>query len=108
MRTGILIAVAVFVVDTTGDPSVAAFIDELRESGLAVLRAYDARSMKAQMKVADRSGARFALVIGPAELAAGEVTMRDLRADDHETAQRRVERSAVVGLVRAGRNGDNQ
>ena len=97
-----------FVVDTTGDPSVAALIDELRESGLAVLRAYDARSMKAQMKVADRSGARFALVIGPAELAAGEVTMRDLRADDHETAQRRVERSAVVGLVRAGRNGDNQ
>ena len=43
--------------------------------------------MKAQMKVADKSGARYALLVGPAELAAGEVTIRDLRSDDFEQAQ---------------------
>ena len=55
--------------------------------------------MKSQMKVADRSGARFALLIGPQELAAGEVTMRDLRSDDFEQAQMRVARDDVVAVI---------
>ena len=36
--------------------------------------------MKAQMKLADRSGARVALIVGPEELAGGTVTVRPLRA----------------------------
>jgi histidyl-tRNA synthetase len=59
-------------------------IENLRAAGFATDRAYDQRSMKAQMKAADRSGARFALLVGPEELAAGEVTIRDLRSDDFE------------------------
>jgi histidyl-tRNA synthetase len=38
-------------------------------------------SFKAQFKRADRSGADVALVLGEAELAAGEVTIKDLRGD---------------------------
>jgi histidyl-tRNA synthetase len=37
--------------------------------------------MKAQMKVADRSGATLAVIVGTEELEAGEVAVRDLRAD---------------------------
>ena len=37
--------------------------------------------MKSQMKVADRSGARFVLIVGADELAAGAVTLRDLRGE---------------------------
>ena len=37
-------------------------------------------SLKSQMKKADRSGARFALIVGEAELAAAQVSVRDLRA----------------------------
>ena len=36
-------------------------------------------SFKSQMKKADASGARFALIIGDDEAAAGEVTLKPLR-----------------------------
>jgi histidyl-tRNA synthetase len=40
---------------------------------------YDARSIKAQLKRADRLGARFAAILGDDELARGEATVKDLR-----------------------------
>lgn len=58
----------------------------LRREGHSVERSFDGRSGRAQMKQADRSGARFALVIGDDERAAGTVTMRDLRGDAPQEA----------------------
>ncbi len=72
-------AVDVFVVDVTGGDAGRDLTFELRRNGIAADRAFDARSMKAQMKVADRSGARLALLVGEDELAAETVTVRDLR-----------------------------
>ena len=92
-------ALDVFVVDTTNDVSAATLVEELREAGIATDRAYDQRSMKAQMKVADKSGARWALLIGRKELAAGEVTMKDLRGESFDQAQTRVVRSEIVSTV---------
>jgi histidyl-tRNA synthetase len=89
----------VFVVDTTGEDVATLLCDQLRAAGIAVDRAYDARSMKAQMKVADKSGARLALLIGPEEHAAGEVTIRDLRSGDHDQVQRRVALDHVVATI---------
>ncbi|MGB8195692.1 MAG: histidine--tRNA ligase [Acidimicrobiales bacterium] len=88
-----------FVVDTTFEDAATELVDELRAAGFATARAYDNRSMKSQMKVADKSGARLALLIGPQELEAGEVTIRDLRSDDFEQTQRRVARSEVAFVV---------
>ena len=88
----------VFVVDTTGDAA-AVLLDRLRRAGVASDRAYDHRSMKAQMKVADKSGARLALLIGPQELSAGEVTIRDLRSADFEQHQSRVPDQDVVSTI---------
>jgi histidyl-tRNA synthetase len=89
----------VFVIDTTGDESVTTLIEQLRAAGIATDRAYDQRSMKAQMKVADKSGARWALLVGPEELLADEVTIRDLRSQDFEQTQQRVARSQTVSTV---------
>jgi histidyl-tRNA synthetase len=60
--------------------------------------------MKAQMKVADKSGARFALLIGPQELAAGEITIRDLRSAE-KVEQASFPRSEVLAevLLRLGK-----
>jgi histidyl-tRNA synthetase len=85
-----------FVIDTTDEDVATVLVDELRSAGFATDRAYDRRSMKAQMKVADKSGARFALLIGPKEHAAGEVTIRDLRSNNFEQLQRSVARREVA------------
>lgn len=71
--------VDVFVVDTTGGREALVICDELRTAGLRVDRAFENRSMKSQMKAADRSGATVAVLVGSDELAAGTVTVRPLR-----------------------------
>ncbi len=54
----------------------------LRAAGLAVDFALGGRSMKAQMKAADRSGAPRAIVVGEDELAQGVAQLRDLDAGE--------------------------
>ena len=88
--------VDVFVVDTAGGDSARDLSVALRRAGGAAERAFDGRSMKSQMKAADRSGATLVLIIGPDELAEGTVTIRPMRGDGE---QRRVERAAVVDVV---------
>ena len=40
---------------------------------------YEGRSLKSQMRRADKSGARYVLILGEDELNRGEIQMRDLR-----------------------------
>ncbi len=75
--------VAVFVVDTTGGAQALLITDELRGAGISADRAYESRSMKSQMKAADRSGAHVAVIVGSDELAAGTAVVRPLRASEH-------------------------
>jgi histidyl-tRNA synthetase len=70
---------------------------ELRHAGLAAHMELEARSIKAQMKRADRLGARVTLIVGADELARGEVTLRDMRG----SAQRAVPRADAVPEARA-------
>jgi histidyl-tRNA synthetase len=75
-----------FVVDVTGGLHAVALTAELRRAGIAVDRGYDNRSMKAQMKLANRSGARVALIVGDDELAAGTVVVKPMRGDGEQIA----------------------
>lgn len=90
-------APAAFVIDMTGGRAARQLVAELRSLGLKVERAYDGRSMKAQMKAADRSGASVALLIGSEEAAAGSVTIRMLRED---AEQRSVPMAELLEQVR--------
>ncbi len=95
-------ALDVFVVDVAGGEVARDLTLELRRAGLRADRAYEAeagtpRSMKSQMKTADRSGARLVLIIGPDEVEAGHVVVRDLR---HRDGQQPVGREQVVAHVR--------
>ena len=64
---------------------------ELRRAGRSADRAYDGRSMKAQMKAADRSGAAVAVIIGDDELAAGTAVVRPLRDGDAQSVVARAD-----------------
>ena len=87
-----------FVVDVVGGDAARDLTAELRRAGLRADRAFDGRSMKSQLKSADRSGARMALIVGPDESAAGTVSVRPLRGGGD---QRTVPRSSVVDTVAA-------
>jgi len=80
----------VFVVDVVGGQEAVAITAELRAAGLSADRGYDNRSMKAQMKLANRSDARFAVIVGEDELAAGTVVVRPMARDagDQQTISR--------------------
>lgn len=85
-----------FVVDTTGGLEAAKVCNELRHVGIGADRAFDSRSMKAQMKAADRSGAKFSIIIGTNELDAGQVLIRSMDSGD----QYMVERDQLSARIR--------
>ena len=79
-----------FVVDTTGGREALVITEEVRRAGRSADRAYDGRSMKAQMKAANRSGAAVAVIVGDDERAAGTAVVRPLRgrADEQTVVAR--------------------
>jgi histidyl-tRNA synthetase len=70
-----------------------------RRAGLAVELDLSGAAFAKQFKRADRSGARWAAVIGESEAAEGLVVLKDLRAE--ATEDRRVSPDALAGLVRS-------
>lgn len=62
--------------------AMAVQINKLRQAGIRADMSYGGRGLKGAMKGADRAGARFALVLGESELAAGEVQLKNL--ESHE------------------------
>jgi histidyl-tRNA synthetase len=94
--------VEVFVVDVAGGDAARDLTAELRRDGIPADRSFDARSMRAQMKAADRSGASIALIIGEREVADGTVGVRFLRGDvtEGDAAQQVVRRDDLVSVVR--------
>ncbi len=66
--------------DAASLPRVLPVLEALRAAGVAVLMHAGGGGMKAQFKRADASGARWALIFGPDELARGDVALKPLRA----------------------------
>jgi histidyl-tRNA synthetase len=60
--------------------------ERLRDAGLAVIVNAGGGSFKAQMKRADASGARFALIVGEDEANANRVAVKPLRAAGEQVA----------------------
>lgn len=62
-----------------------AYLSQLRHDGIPAEMSYGARSLKSQMKQADKSGARLALLLGEDELAKGEATVRWLSNSEQQS-----------------------
>ncbi|KUH39714.1 MULTISPECIES: histidine--tRNA ligase [Streptomyces] len=71
-------------------------VTQLRKAGVATDMAYGGKSMKAGMKAANRSGARYALVAGERDLADGVVQLKDMETGEQEP----VALDAVVTTLR--------
>lgn len=91
--------------------AVFSLVSELRRAGFATDLAFglasgpasgpasDGRSVKAQFKAADRSGARWAVVLGPSEAERGVVVVKDLEGGE----QRELPRADVTAALERSR-----
>jgi len=68
----------VWVIDVAGGSHARDITYELRSHGINADRSFDSRSMRSQMRSANRSGAPIALIIGEDEVAAGNVALRSM------------------------------
>lgn len=93
-----------FVVDAIGDGTATVVVAELREAGLRADRAYGGRSVKAQWKLADRSGARFGVMLGAREAERGAVAVKDLRSAEGD--QTEIARAGLVAWLHDHTGGD--
>ncbi|MEZ7910704.1 MAG: histidine--tRNA ligase [Propionivibrio sp.] len=72
----------------------------LRDVGLNVVYHCGGGSFKSQMKKADASGATFAVIIGDDEAAAGQVTLKPLRASEgQQNEQQRVGLEELADVI---------
>lgn len=53
-------------------------VQELRNQGFVVQQSYGDRGLKGAMKAADKSGARYSIVIGDAEISTGSVELKEM------------------------------
>ncbi len=60
-------------------------VHDLRQQGLIVETDYLSKSVKAQMKTADKNNARYAIIIGDDELANGTAVVRNMLESSQET-----------------------
>jgi histidyl-tRNA synthetase len=75
----------------------ASVAEQLRDAGLAVILHCGGGSFKSQMKRADASGARYAVIVGDDEAGAGVVSVKPLR----EAAQQvRASISEAIDLIK--------
>jgi histidyl-tRNA synthetase len=88
--------VDVFVVDDLHDATATIMLHELREAGVGADRAYGGRSVKAQFKAADRSGATYVLGVFKDETARDAVVVRNLETKEQVEVPRE---QAVAWLV---------
>jgi len=83
--------IEVFVVDGLegrGETTITRLVEALRVSGFSVDRAYGGRSVKAQWKAADRSGAAVTVMVGRDELARDAVAVKDLATGEQVEVSR--------------------
>ncbi|WP_168121658.1 histidine--tRNA ligase [Paenibacillus sp. HB172176] len=67
------------------DREVTKLVYQLRQRGIRAERDYQGRKMKAQMKSADRLGARFTAILGDNELESGEIVLKDMAKGEQNT-----------------------
>ena len=73
----------VFLGDEAREWTVAT-LPSLRDAGISATMDYKGRSMKAQMKEANRQNAHFAIIIGEDELKQGKFTFRNMRESEEQ------------------------
>lgn len=77
-------------------PPAFTLVEQLRHAGLRAEIGYDEKSLRSQLRRANKLGAAFTLMLGERELTMGKVAVKDMQGG----AQEEVALDAVVGYLR--------
>lgn len=80
---------------TAVQPTAFALLTALRQAGFTADMDYMSRSLKAQMKYANKYPARFVLIIGDDEAAQGKVMLKNMQSGEQEL----VDTAAVINKI---------
>ena len=75
-------------------------INELRNNEIACDIDFENKSLKAQMRMADKLGAKFVLIIGDDEIAKGEAMLRDMATKEQQCVKFGDVVSTIKGRIR--------
>jgi histidyl-tRNA synthetase len=75
----------------------------LRREGISAEMIHDPKSLKAQMKLAGRSGADFTLIMGEEELKENRIVLRNMRESTQETILRQELINRILNIACSGR-----
>ncbi|MCU0653699.1 MAG: histidine--tRNA ligase, partial [Candidatus Pacebacteria bacterium] len=70
---------------TMGKKKSLKLFEELRQAGISVGEAFDRDSLKSQLKIADKYGAKYTLLLGQKEALEGTILLRDMEAGKQES-----------------------
>ncbi|HPF20933.1 MAG TPA: histidine--tRNA ligase [Syntrophomonas sp.] len=93
------IEVFLVLLDDQYETEAAGILAALRRAGIKSDRDYNQRSAKAQMKYADKMGARLVLLLGEDEMQRGVVTIRDMQTRQQSEVAREVLIAAVKAIL---------
>lgn len=74
---------------------------QLRAAGVVTDMLFDDKSMRAAMKFANRSGAKFTLILAERELAEGVITVRNMDTGDQHTLTLAQAPASIIAMVSA-------
>ncbi len=89
-------------VDASARAEAFALVQACRDAGLAGEMDHQSRSLKSQFKLADKLGARAVVVLGPDEIAAGSVTVRDMGAHEEQQVELAALKSQLARFAAEG------
>ena len=72
-------------------------LDSLRNAGIAAEADYDTKSLKAQMRRAEKLGAKFVVIVGEEEFKRGKVILRDME----NSIQKEIELKDIIKAIQA-------
>ncbi|NBV32181.1 MAG: hypothetical protein EBR93_06585, partial [Bacteroidetes bacterium] len=83
-------------------------LQQVRGMGLSATMDYQGRSLKAQMKDANRAAANYTLIVGDHELARNRFTFRDMGASEEESLSLDEILERMQKLIGEGRTQDKE
>jgi histidyl-tRNA synthetase len=92
-------AILVTLFDEDNTPTAVSLSARLREQGLKVILYPERSKLQKQLKFADRSGVRIVAMLGPEEVAAGNVSIKDLQEHTQVTVPQEMAGLVIRGLL---------